>query len=303
MKDLSGQLFGRLVALEPTQERKSGSIVWKCQCQCGNIVNISSHSLKTGNTKSCGCLNLEKKRERIIRYNNNTFKDLTGEKRGRLTILSPTNLRKGSNIVWKCQCDCGNIAYVSSNNLNINREKYTSSCGCLKHEGNNYNDLTNQKFGKLLVIEKTDKRKFNQIVWKCICDCGNECEVNSGSLVSQSTLSCGCLKSKGEEKIIKILKDNNISFEKEKKFDFCIFENGSYPRFDFFIENQYLIEYDGIQHFKQSGWESLTEIQARDEFKNIWCKKNNIPLIRIPYTQYGKLNINDLLLETSNFIN
>ena len=72
-------------------------------------------------------------------------------------------------------------------------------------------------------------------------------------MVSQSTLSCGCLKSKGEEKIIKILKDNNISFEKEKKFDFCIFENGSYPRFDFFIENQYLIEYDGIQHFKQSG--------------------------------------------------
>lgn len=139
-------------------------------------------------------------------------------------------------------------------------------------------------------------------MWKCKCDCGNLVEVASNSLISGGTKSCGCLKSLGEEKIIKILQDNNISFEKEKIFDFCIFENNSHPRFDFFINGKYLIEYDGIQHFQQTGWENLSLIQARDEFKNDWCKKNNIPLIRIPYTRYKDLCIEDLLLETSEFL-
>lgn len=302
MKDLKGQRFGRLTALKPTSERKSGCVVWECICDCGNIIKVSSHSLRTGNTKSCGCLNLEKKIERIKKYNKENFKDLTGQRRGKLIILSPTNLRKNNETLWKCQCDCGNITYVKTSNLNINKTKYTQSCGCLRYEGKNYKDLTNIKFGKLLVIEKTEKRKHGQIVWKCKCDCGNLVEVASNSLISGGTKSCGCLKSLGEEKIIKILQDNNISFEKEKIFDFCIFENNSHPRFDFFINGKYLIEYDGIQHFQQTGWENLSLIQARDEFKNDWCKKNNIPLIRIPYTRYKDLCIEDLLLETSEFL-
>lgn len=301
MKNLTGQRFGRLIALEPTKERQYGSIVWKCQCECGNIKNISSRSLINGNTRSCGCLNREKATERIKIYNKENFKDLTGQKRGKLTILSATNLRKGSNIVWKCQCECGNITYVSTNGLNING-RFTKSCGCSHKNIKNYRDLLNQKFGKLLVIEKTNKRKHNQVVWKCQCECGNVIEVPSSSLTSNGTQSCGCLKSKGEEKIIKILQENSISFEKEKIFDFCKFDNNSYARFDFFVNKEFLIEYDGIQHFKQTGWDNLTEIQARDEFKNQWCKKNNIPLIRIPYTRYDTLNLKDLQLETSKFI-
>lgn len=301
MKNLTNQRFGRLVALEPTLKRKSGCVVWKCQCDCGNIIEVSSHSLKTGNTKSCGCLNNEKRISRIMKYNEQNFKDLTGERRGLLTIVSPTNLRKGSNIVWQCLCDCGNVTYVSSNNLNKNG-KYTKSCGCLKNKNSRYKNLLNLKFGKLLVIEKTEKRKHNQIVWKCQCDCGNVIEASSTSLTSGGTKSCGCLKSLGEEKIIKILQNNNINFEKEKIFSSCVFENNFHPRFDFFIENKYLIEYDGIQHFKQTGWENLSYIQARDEFKNQWCQENNIPLIRIPYTHYKDLKLEDLLLDTSSFL-
>ena len=39
-----------------------------------------------------------------------------------------------------------------------------------------------------------------------------------------------------------------------------------------------------------------------DLIKSKWCKENNIPLIRIPYTHFDNLCLNDLLLETSNFI-
>lgn len=42
--------------------------------------------------------------------------------------------------------------------------------------------------------------------------------------------------------------------------------------------------------------------QLRDNIKKEYCKKNNIPLIIIPYTQLEKLSLNDLLVETSTFL-
>ena len=60
-KDLTGQRFGRLVAIEATAERcGSGSIMWKCKCDCGNTSFIAVKDLTYGNTKSCGCLQKEK---------------------------------------------------------------------------------------------------------------------------------------------------------------------------------------------------------------------------------------------------
>lgn len=59
-KDITGQVFGRLVAIEPTLKRSwSGGVIWKCQCQCGNQKEIEAHSLTSNLTKSCGCLHKE----------------------------------------------------------------------------------------------------------------------------------------------------------------------------------------------------------------------------------------------------
>lgn len=57
--ELSGKRFGRLTALEPTEKRSHNSIVWKCQCACGNIVEVAANQLTSGNTQSCGCLQSE----------------------------------------------------------------------------------------------------------------------------------------------------------------------------------------------------------------------------------------------------
>ncbi len=59
-KDITGQRFGRLVALNPTEERRDRKIVWRCLCDCGNICYLTGKSLRSGNTKSCGCLQKEK---------------------------------------------------------------------------------------------------------------------------------------------------------------------------------------------------------------------------------------------------
>jgi len=58
--DLTGKRFGKLVAIRPTEKRDQGRVVWYCKCDCGNTCEVSSHSLTTGNTKSCGCLGKEK---------------------------------------------------------------------------------------------------------------------------------------------------------------------------------------------------------------------------------------------------
>ena len=58
-----------------------------------------------------------------------------------------------------------------------------------------YADLTGQRFGKLLVVEKTGERYNGKILWRCKCDCGNEILVNTASLNNGNTKSCGCLRS------------------------------------------------------------------------------------------------------------
>ena len=118
--------------------------------------------------------------------------------------------------------------------------------------------------------------------------------------------SCGCLKASiGEQKIEELLTKNDILFVKEKTFDSCLLTDSiySHARFDFYIENKYLIEFDGVQHFRDGCFgHNLKERQEKDAIKNQWCRDNNIPLIRIPYTHLDELTIEDLVLETSQFI-
>lgn len=59
------------------------------------------------------------------------FNDLSGKTFGRLLVIAKTDERKGSSIVWKCQCSCGKTCYKSSQHL---VRGLTRSCGCLKKE-------------------------------------------------------------------------------------------------------------------------------------------------------------------------
>lgn len=56
-KDLAGQKFGKLVAIE--RFAKQGQSWWTCKCDCGNIKNVRASCLVSGATKSCGCYQRE----------------------------------------------------------------------------------------------------------------------------------------------------------------------------------------------------------------------------------------------------
>lgn len=73
-------------------------------------------------------------------------------------------------------------------------------------------DLTGRRFGRLVVLEKTDERKHRHVVWKCVCDCGNECFVPSNALSAGRTQSCGCLmkESRGVSRITHHMSNEKI---------------------------------------------------------------------------------------------
>ena len=129
--DLRGKKFGRLTVIE----RGGGGgmnncILWDCLCECGNIKKgVSSAYLRTGKTKSCGCLAAESAR----RVGAAQINDLTGQRFGKLTAiryLEPherTTKRNHSGAFWLCRCDCGNEVETASKILLSNEIK---SCGC-----------------------------------------------------------------------------------------------------------------------------------------------------------------------------
>ena len=234
--------------------------------------------------------------------------NLTGMKVGRLTVLSrdpskPTG--SGKSAYWICQCECGNIVSVRMDKL---KNDITRSCGCLAKENRSQiflKDLTNKEFGYLRVI----KRDLNKPIgsgcfayWICKCRCGNIVSIRGDHLRDNTTQSCGCLKSSGELKISTILQENNILYTTQYSFPDL---KGDYNalRFDFAIFNEdktlsHLIEYQGEQHYKPWGNESLERFQKRLEYDNKkveYCKDNNIPLIIIPFDK-SKIILEDLLL-------
>lgn len=104
------------------------------------------------------------------------------------------------------------------------------------------------------------------------------------------------MKSSGEYLIGQILQKINISYQTQKVFQGCFNpEYTNYLRFDFYLPDyNCCIEYDGEQHFRPvehfGGKEKFQRQQQLDNIKNQYCKDNNIKLIRIPYTDFNKLN-------------
>ena len=299
-KDLTGKVFGRLTVLGLAgRDDKNKKLLWKVRCSCGTEKIVSGNLLTVKGIRSCGCL----KREQTIKR---CTKPMVGKTFGRLTVIELDHNENGVNF-YKCKCSCNNIVVVRGADL---RNSNTSSCGCLAKERareRNFDDLRGRRFGKLIVMELAPKKKGHTTRYICKCDCGGTVNTTRDSLITGETISCGCIKSKGEWKVSKILTENEIIFEKQKSFDDFRNETHGVPRYDFYIsEGNYLIEYDGEQHFMHTnlGWndeEHFKKVQQRDKIKNEYCVKKNIPLIRIPYTHYDDLCIEDLLLETTKF--
>ena len=122
--DLTGERYGHLTVLSEYDNKR-----WNCICDCGNSCVVWTVSLRTGNTKSCGCL----QKERAVEGN---LIDLCGMKFGLLTVVKRIedmeSRRYKRRTYYECLCECGNTTIVEAYSLKIGD---TKSCGCLKSAG------------------------------------------------------------------------------------------------------------------------------------------------------------------------
>ena len=244
----------------------------------------------TGHTTSCGCKNIL---------------NLVGQKFGKLTVLRRDYDKqdKNHNFYWECQCDCGNIISVGATYLKSGKSLSCQSCSQVI-------DIKGQKFGSLtplqfmyqdtveyttrdnILLTFTKKPNIGGAQWICECDCGRYIVCTYNHLVNFHTTSCGCqAESFGERQIRLILNELQLNYISQ----FPITDNKY--RLDFYIPSKSLaIEYDGEQHYRAinffGGEERLKQTQDRDNKKNRYCLKNNIRLVRIPYTEKKNLTIN-----------
>lgn len=119
-KDLTGQVFGRLTAMHRDGDKMlGGSVVWFCQCECGETSSVPSHDLLSGNTKSCGCASVEhaKNMQSINEerhYKDGAFVPLLTQKlqRNSSTGHKGVSVRKGKN---------GAVKYIA--NITVKNER------------------------------------------------------------------------------------------------------------------------------------------------------------------------------------
>lgn len=279
--DRTGQRFGRLIVLETLYGYNGyNRAVYKCRCDCGNVIYVKGAEIKT--RKSCGCSRSILSKDSHCSTDETT---LLGNTYGRLTVVEMLYNHNNTHSTYcKCQCSCGNIVAVRPSALTSGN---TSSCGCIHSPS-----LLGKKFGKLRVIQEVERRN-HQRWWKCKCDCGAEIEVTSYQLTSGHTKSCGCLRSEkvssNEMLIGEYLSKNKILFQREKTFNDCKGAGNKKLRFDFYLPQYNLcIEYDGEQHYRPikyfGGIEKYNTLKLNDNIKNKYCADHNIALLRLPFT-------------------
>lgn len=151
--DLTGQKFNHLQVLERIPD--TSPIQWKCQCDCGKIVNVRGTYLKNGHTKSCGCQRIAAGKEQGIKNK----KDLVGQTFGYLTVIKDTGKRENRNVIWLCQCKCGNETEVLTTNL---QNGSTKSCGCIK-----------RSFGETIITQILQENNISFISEFCVPELNN----------------------------------------------------------------------------------------------------------------------------------
>lgn len=283
--NLLNQKIGDLLVIEETNKRKNKSIVWKCQCKCGNIEEFSTKELRSDGIIQCHNCGSKRKPQ------SNLIENIIGKKFNHLTVVERTERRSGGKIVYKCICDCEKHSEVFTTKTDL-ESNHTTSCGCSRRKYSIGDIVNNREIINYIGAKNHDGHYY----YKCKCLlCNQEYEVLGQTL--EKTVSCGCQKSIGEFNIIQILKNHNISFIREYVFPNSLF------RFDFAILDDFgnlirLIEFDGEQHYEQNiknkGWNTYQKYQytlQHDLLKNKLAQNNNVPLVRIPYWERDKITL------------
>ncbi len=169
---------------------------------------------------------------------------------------------------------------------------YFSQYGCQICSGyKKYNiDSVREIFKKEGYILLSDKYENSnaKLKYKCPKDHINSICLNAFNVGNRCP---DCKQSKGESSIARYFNNEQIIYETQKKFNDC--KNKQLLPFDVYVNNQFLIEFDGRQHFSKNdffgGENGFKNTQQNDIIKTKYCITNKIPLLRISHEEIKKI--------------
>lgn len=272
-KDITNEYFGKLHVIERADDWIDANghrhIMWRCECECKNIVVIKGSSLNAGYNKSCCC----------SQYGDGDTKRMWDEYNNMLPdeVLSSVNLKMQP-------------VYASHKTPYVRNNK-SKPTGKLE-------DLTDREFGFWKVITKAESRHYKNggqaVCWKCECKCGIIKSVPGRDLKSGASQSCGCMSSISwlEYYVKQYLDSKNIEYKYQHKYSDLQGVGGKPLIYDFILiknEIPYVaIECQGEQHYrpikKFGGAKKLLKQQIHDKLKSEYASfVLNIPLYEITY--------------------
>lgn len=128
--ELTGHKYGRLT-VEGYAYSRNKKTYWSCVCDCGAKMVTTSNALRSGNTKSCGCLKQETSqkigKKNLKEQSIKAELDLLGCSFGFLTVIEKAEKIK-NRTAWLCKCECGNERAILTQEL----QRGMQSCGCAR---------------------------------------------------------------------------------------------------------------------------------------------------------------------------
>ncbi|MBC1419896.1 AP2 domain-containing protein [Listeria fleischmannii] len=126
-----------------------------------------------------------------------------GETYNKLTVVKKLNECSGTNRLWLCRCECGNLVKSTAYKISSG---HTKSCGCLVKEtaAANFQKEIGKTYQMLRILKDSGKRtKGGQRIVTCRCACGQETDVVFSKLTGGYTHSCGCYARKIRQATLK----------------------------------------------------------------------------------------------------
>jgi len=261
-------------------------------CSCGRPGKATFNDFINSKHKKCrDCTN-----ELCIRDRRHSYDDVSANftKKGCI-LISPEY--KSNRIPLDYICKCGEISKISYSHFLDGTQCKRCGLDALRAIFQYSYDQVQQYFKDNGCSLLTTEYINNKQPLEYICVCKNKSVVRFDSFIQGHR--CGCIKSKGEINVIHTLVKLKLDFKRQQTYPDCV--NVKCLRFDFYVYHGFMIEFDGIQHFKSIrifGGDTKYIIRVQnDHIKNKYCLDNNLPLLRISYMEFDSIDkiINDYI--------
>lgn len=268
-----------------------------CRCRrCGYLWTTLPKVLMTNGSgcPECGIIKRAMKRRKTHKQFIEDLKRCCPDLKAKSEYITST-----TNMTYECLIDGTEFEATPSNVLNQNTRCPT----CVKKFMHDKFAYSTEEFNSLikdmdLVLTGEYISAHTSSEFKCL-KCFRTFSTRPSSILYKSSSCPYCSGTRGERLLNSILESYNIFCDSQHKFPDCKYKN--LLKFDFYDEKENVAyEYNGEQHYfpidfagKGEEWanEQFEINHTRDSIKIEYCKKNNIPLIIIPYWEFDNMEL------------